>query len=113
MIVGEAGIGKSRIVHEFLTGKDLEEFRVLKAEASPFEVNTTYYPIKGMIYSWLNTEAGNKKVGAQLESALQELNPALLSLLPVLSALLGEPVTDPQWIKFLKMESYHIRLMIL
>lgn len=97
VILGEAGIGKSRLVHEFLASDNLEGLTLVKSEASPFEINTAYYPIKGVIHSWLGTEPGNRDIPVRLEAALRTLDLRLLPTLPVLAALVDTPIEGSYW----------------
>jgi class 3 adenylate cyclase/ABC-type nitrate/sulfonate/bicarbonate transport system ATPase subunit/tetratricopeptide (TPR) repeat protein len=96
-IVGEAGIGKSRLVHEFLASPHLAAFQVVKAEASPFDVNTAYYPVKHAIYHWLGTQPGDPELPRRLHAALGELDAGLESVAPALAVLLDAPLADSTW----------------
>jgi class 3 adenylate cyclase/tetratricopeptide (TPR) repeat protein/ABC-type nitrate/sulfonate/bicarbonate transport system ATPase subunit len=96
-ILGEAGVGKSRLVHEFLASPDLAGFQVIKAEASPFDVNTAYYPVKHALCNWLGTEPGDPRLARNLHEALAELDDDLEAAAPALGALLDAPATDDAW----------------
>ncbi|MGB7859352.1 MAG: adenylate/guanylate cyclase domain-containing protein, partial [Acidimicrobiia bacterium] len=94
---GEAGVGKSRLVHEFLETLDEEEVSVLQADASPFETNTAYYPIKTLISGWIAELASDGTDYTALESALRAIDEALVDSAPAISALIGIENHDPGW----------------
>jgi len=98
-ILGEAGVGKSRLVHEFLRSGAVDGFRVIKSGASPFDSNTSYYPIKHAIHGWLGTEPGAASIAPTLRAALRDLDPELEQTAAALAALLDSPVADPQWVE--------------
>lgn len=95
MIVGEAGIGKSRLVHEFLSGVSPENFTILRAEASALEINTAYHAVRGLVYSWLGSPGSGES--HQVCAALCESDPVMKPLLAPLCELLNVPVEDESW----------------
>jgi class 3 adenylate cyclase/tetratricopeptide (TPR) repeat protein len=68
-ILGEPGIGKSRLVEEFVAGLP-EEARVLTGRASEFEEDVTFAPIADMIRREVGAERGTPP--AELRSRLEE-----------------------------------------
>jgi tetratricopeptide (TPR) repeat protein len=87
-LVGGAGVGKSRLLHEFLETVSAEVFTVLKAEGSPFEANTAYHPIKTLVNNWI------EETGGSLTGALEAIDPSLLATRPAFISLLDRPVDD-------------------
>jgi class 3 adenylate cyclase/ABC-type nitrate/sulfonate/bicarbonate transport system ATPase subunit len=96
-ILGGAGVGKSRLVHELINSSELSDFLLVKAEASPFDSNTAYYPIKQALYDWLAAEPGDAELPRRLKGALAGLGPELESAAPALAELLDVPSPDPTW----------------
>jgi predicted ATPase len=43
-VIGDAGIGKSRLLHEFTTGLDATEITLLQGKCQTFAQSTPYYP---------------------------------------------------------------------
>ena len=56
-LLGEPGIGKSRVVEEFLTGLP-EGVRVLAGRSSAFEEEVTFWPLAQMVYREIGAERG-------------------------------------------------------
>jgi class 3 adenylate cyclase/tetratricopeptide (TPR) repeat protein len=56
-LLGEPGIGKSRVVEEFLTRLP-EDTQVLAGSSSPFEEEVTFWPLAQMLYRQIGEERG-------------------------------------------------------
>ena len=97
-IVGEAGVGKSRLVYEFVHSHRTQGWLVLESASVSYGKATPYFPVLDLLRRYCHLEDGDDartiraKVTGQvltLDAALQEAIPALLSLLDVL------PEDDP------------------
>src|SRR6266478_3846415 len=99
VLVGEPGVGKSRLVREFTIVHLPAEWRVLEAFATSFDTSAAYLPMISLlrgnfdIQEWDDARAIRDKVTA----ALLNLDPSLLGTLPALLTLLDLPVEDPAW----------------
>jgi class 3 adenylate cyclase/tetratricopeptide (TPR) repeat protein len=111
-MVGEAGVGKSRLVYEFVHSHRLTGWRVLESASVSYGKATPYFPVLDLLKRYVHVEESDDlrtiraKVTGQvltLDEALQEIIPALLSLLDVL------PDESP----FLKLEPPQRRQRIL
>ncbi len=51
-VVGDPGVGKSRIVHEFLGIAELRSWTVLRASAAAYRKNTAYLVIGSLLRAW-------------------------------------------------------------
>jgi len=96
LIIGEAGIGKSRVLqrfHEQITGKP---HTWVEAAASPFHQNTPFYPVAELLRQFLCGNWGKpaEEQLAQLEPhlALAGLQPA--ETIPLIAPLLNLRLTD-------------------
>lgn len=98
-IVGEAGMGKSRLVHEFVHSRLLEGCTVLETGASSLETSATYLAIAQLVRAWFGIEEGDAQAEAlaKLHRGIENLDRALAPCLPALAALLDLPPADPQW----------------
>ncbi|HTG47905.1 MAG TPA: AAA family ATPase [Actinomycetota bacterium] len=56
-LLGEPGIGKSRVVEEFLSGLPATT-KVLSGRSSPFEEEVTFWPLAQMVYRELGEQRG-------------------------------------------------------
>jgi class 3 adenylate cyclase/tetratricopeptide (TPR) repeat protein len=93
--VGEAGVGKSRLVYEFLHSHHPRAWRVLESASVSYGRATPYFPIIDLLKRYTHVEEHDDprtiraKVTGQvltLDEALQETIPALLALLDALPA---------------------------
>jgi predicted ATPase len=91
--VGEAGVGKSRLVYEFVQSHRTQKWRVLESASVSYGKATPYFPVIDMLKRYVHVENGDNprtiraKVTGQiltLDETLQETVPALLSLLDAL-----------------------------
>src|SRR2546421_5288154 len=103
-MVGEAGVGKSRLVYEFVHSHRLTGWRVLESASASYGKATPYFPVIDLLKRYFHVEESDDlrtiraKVTGQvltLDQALQDTVPALLSLLDAL------PEDSP----FLKLDS--------
>jgi hypothetical protein len=94
-VLGEAGVGKSRLVYEFVQSHRLQGWLVLESASVSYGKATPYFPVIDLLKRYAHVEEGDDartvqaKVTGQvltLDDALQETIPALLALLEVLPA---------------------------
>ena len=93
-VVGEAGVGKSRLVYEFVHSHRTQGRRVLESTSVSYGKATPYCPVIDLLRRYTHVEERDDvrtiraKVTGQvltLDAALQETIPALLVLLDALS----------------------------
>jgi class 3 adenylate cyclase/tetratricopeptide (TPR) repeat protein len=97
-LVGEAGVGKSRLVWEF-TQALRGDWRVLEAAGVSYGRTASYLPVIDLLRRSFGLDARDEpaKVRDRVASALAALDPALAPALPALLALLDVPVEDDGW----------------
>jgi predicted ATPase/class 3 adenylate cyclase len=92
-MVGEAGVGKSRLVYECVHAHHLQGWRVLESTSVSYGQATPYFPVLELLRRYYHVEEPDDartvraKVTGQvltLDETLQETLPALLALLDVL-----------------------------
>jgi class 3 adenylate cyclase/tetratricopeptide (TPR) repeat protein len=94
-LVGTAGIGKSRLAHEFVAGLRQQDWQLLEAEGSPLEQTVPYALLKKLLQSAL--QAGQLAPEA-LGASRTDPVPAYADLWPAaLCSVLDRPVDDPRW----------------
>jgi class 3 adenylate cyclase/tetratricopeptide (TPR) repeat protein len=93
--MGEAGVGKSRLVYEFLHSAQTQGWLVLVSASVSYGKATPYFPVIELLKRYVHVEDGDEprtvraKVTGHLltlDEALQETIPALLALLDALPA---------------------------
>jgi tetratricopeptide (TPR) repeat protein len=91
--VGEAGVGKSRLVYEFIHSHRTQGWLVLESASVSYGKATPYFPVIDLLKRYVHVEEGDEtrtiraKVTGQiltLDESLQETIPSLLSLLDAL-----------------------------
>jgi class 3 adenylate cyclase/tetratricopeptide (TPR) repeat protein len=92
-LVGEAGVGKSRLVYEIIHSHRTQGWRVLESASVSYGKATPYFPVIELLKRYAHVEQHDDtrtvraKVTGQvltLDTALQDTIPALLSLLDAL-----------------------------
>src|SRR6266700_4370884 len=92
-LVGEAGVGKSRLVYEVIHAHQTQGWRVLESASVSYGKATPYFPVIELLKRYVHVEDADEprtvraKVTGQvltLDETLQETVPALLWLLDVL-----------------------------
>lgn len=99
VVSGAPGVGKSRLVREFLAAHVDLRWTVLTARATPQGRNTPYFPIVRMLRAWMGIELRDfqSDIAARVRAHLELLDPGLVPLLPAVHALLDLPVQDASW----------------
>jgi len=98
-IVGEAGVGKSRIVWEFTRSHRTHGWLVLESGSVSYGRATPHLPVIGLLKAYLRIEERDdqreirERVAGKLLTLDRTLEPALTPLL----ALLDVPVDDAAW----------------
>jgi class 3 adenylate cyclase len=91
--VGEAGVGKSRLMYEFVHSHRTQGWLVLESASVSYGKATPYFPVSDLLKRYTHVEDGDDartiraKVTGQiltLDETLQETIPAVLSLLDAL-----------------------------
>ncbi len=93
-LVGTAGVGKSRVAHEFAETLRQADWQVLEAECNPLEQTVPFSLLKKLVQS--ASAMGNPYPVRTME--LAEDASVHSDLWPAgLCAVLDQPVTDPRW----------------
>jgi class 3 adenylate cyclase len=92
-LVGEAGVGKSRLVYEFAHSHHTQGWRVLESPSVSYGKATPYFPVIELLkrYCHLEDHDDHRTIRAKvtgqvltLDESLQDTTPALLALLDAL-----------------------------
>jgi class 3 adenylate cyclase/tetratricopeptide (TPR) repeat protein len=100
-IVGEPGVGKSRLVWEFNHSQLSQGWRVLEAPSVSYGKATTYYPVIELLrrYFQIEPQDDDRRLREKVTGKLFALDRALEPALPALLSLLDVPADDAEWEK--------------
>ena len=98
-LVGEPGVGKSRLVHEVTQAPDAAGWLVLQSGAVSYGTATTYLPVIDLLKAYGRIEPSDdaRTAHEKLAGRLLALDRGLAAILPPLLALLDLPTHDPGW----------------
>ena len=98
-IVGEPGVGKSRLVWEITHSHRVDGWLVLQAGSVSYGKATSYLPVIDLLkrYCAIEDRDGPRAMREKLTGKLVTLDRAQEGSLPALLALLDVPTEDPQW----------------
>jgi class 3 adenylate cyclase/tetratricopeptide (TPR) repeat protein len=97
-LVGEPGVGKSRLIHEFIHSPHAKAWRILEARAASYGAATSYLPITEFLngYFQLSKSDDPLAIREKVTSKLLSLDETLLSALPALLIILDPQPDDLQ-----------------
>ena len=98
-VVGEAGVGKSRLFHEFTRSHRVHGWRVLESESVSYDKTTASLPVIELLKAYFEVDAGqdSRKIRENITAKLLSLDRQLEPSLPALLSLLDVPVEDAAW----------------
>lgn len=91
LLMGDAGIGKSRLAHEFVQDLRAGGWRLIDAECSPNLQGAPYSALRRLLLSILDAAAQDPN---RVDDPRSELSVVLQR---AVDAVLDVPVSDPQW----------------
>jgi class 3 adenylate cyclase len=98
-IVGEAGVGKSRLTYEFTRSHRVQDWLILESSSVSYGKATSYLPVIDLLkgYFKIGDRDDHREMRAKVLGRVLGLDRALESLLSPLLALLDVPVEDAAW----------------
>ena len=98
-VVGEAGIGKSRLFYEFTHSHRMRDWLVLESSSDSYGKATPYLPIIDLLKAYLQIEAREdlRRIREKVTGKLLALDRALEPALPAVLSLLNYVVEDSAW----------------
>jgi class 3 adenylate cyclase/tetratricopeptide (TPR) repeat protein len=98
-IVGEAGVGKSRLVYEFTHSHRLQGWLVLESASVSYGKAMSYVPLIDLLKGYFKIQNRDdlREIREKVTGKLLTLDESLKAALPALLALLGAPVDDVAW----------------
>jgi tetratricopeptide (TPR) repeat protein len=98
-VMGEPGVGKTRLVYEFLCTPWTQGWLLLESQATSYSQAIPYHPVRELLtaYFQLGTRDDAGQIRAHVADKLRTLDPALEPTLPAVLALLDVPGDDRMW----------------
>src|SRR5712691_7705644 len=98
-VIGEPGVGKSRLVYEFIRSHHTHDWLVLESSSVSYGKATAYLPVRDLLkdYFQIDDRDDGRKVREKLTGKLLTLDAALGPTLPAFLTLLDVPVENRQW----------------
>jgi tetratricopeptide (TPR) repeat protein len=100
-LVGEAGVGKSRLVYEFTHSHHTQGWRVLESASASYGKATPYFPVIDLLrrYSHVDDSDNVRTIRAKITGQVLTLDAALQETVPALLALLDAVPDDSPFLK--------------
>src|SRR5206468_11939884 len=98
-LVGEAGVGKSRLLWEFLHSDRTQGCRLLEGQSASYAKGVSYAPIIDLFRKYFEVQEreDQREIRARVSSHLITRDRSLAPFVPAFLALLDVPVDDPDW----------------
>jgi tetratricopeptide (TPR) repeat protein len=89
-VVGEAGVGKSRLIYEFVHSHHTQGWSVLESASVSYGKATPYFPVLDLLkrYCHIDDHDDTRTIRAKLTGQILTLDAALQDVIPALLALL-------------------------
>jgi class 3 adenylate cyclase/tetratricopeptide (TPR) repeat protein len=98
-VVGDPGVGKSRLYWEFTHSSRMRGWLIVESSSVSYGKATPYLPIIDLLRAYFQVEPRDdpRKIREKVTGKVLSLDRALEPSLPALLSLLDVPVEDPEW----------------
>ncbi|MBU2647497.1 AAA family ATPase, partial [bacterium] len=99
-LLGDAGVGKSRLLIEFRNRLPLGEFRYLEGQCFQFGGNIIYLPVLAIVKSFFEIDDDDAEtvLKSKLAEKVESLGEAFTDVIPPLQHLLSVSIDDPEFV---------------
>jgi class 3 adenylate cyclase/tetratricopeptide (TPR) repeat protein len=98
-VVGEPGVGKSRLFWEFTHSHRLHDWLALESSSASYGKATAYLPLIDLLraYFQVQSQDDTRTIRERVTGKLLTLDPTLGRSIPAVLSLLDVPVDEPAW----------------
>ncbi|MEW6690953.1 MAG: adenylate/guanylate cyclase domain-containing protein, partial [Pseudomonadota bacterium] len=98
-VIGEPGVGKSRLYWEFTHSHRTQGWMIVESGSVSYGKASAYLPVIDLLWSYFQIEASDdaRRIREKVTGKLLSLDRALEPSLPALLGLLDVPAEDPGW----------------
>jgi class 3 adenylate cyclase/tetratricopeptide (TPR) repeat protein len=98
-VIGDPGVGKTRLFHEFTHASRTQGWLLLESSSTSYGKATPYLPVIDLLKAYFQIEDRDdgRRMREKLTGRLLTLDPTLGPTLPAFLALLEVPVEDVHW----------------
>jgi class 3 adenylate cyclase/tetratricopeptide (TPR) repeat protein len=98
-IVGEAGVGKSRLLWEIAHSQRAQGWRIIESASISYRKATSYFPVIELLKRYFQIEIGDgpRRIREKVTGMVLALDRSLEPSLSALLSLLDVPADDPLW----------------
>src|SRR5262245_54484239 len=98
-VIGEPGVGKTRLFYELTHSQQTHGWLVLESSAVSYGQATPYLPIRELLRAYFQIDGRDeaRTIRVKVTDKLVTLDPTLGPTLPAFLMLLDVPVEDPKW----------------
>jgi tetratricopeptide (TPR) repeat protein len=98
-VIGEPGVGKTRLFYEFTQAPRTQGWLILDSHSVSYGKATPYLPVRDLlkVYFEIDDRDGARKIREKVTGKLLTLDPTLGAAVPALLTLLDVPVDDLSW----------------
>ena len=90
-VIGEAGSGKSRLLHEFRRRAEGTDSQLVVGRCDAYGSTSPYLPFVQVLRELLGITAGRELTDVEVDTAVRAIDDSLVEFLPLLCALLSVP----------------------
>jgi predicted ATPase len=98
-VIGDPGMGKSRLCDEFVRGALAQPWLILQTQGTAYGQATPYLPVLDLLKSYFHIDDREDRatIRDKVSTHLHGLDDTLTPTTPAFLTLLEVPVEDPQW----------------
>ena len=98
-VIGEPGVGKSRLVYELLRSTTPTDWTILEGGGVPHGTGTPYLPLVGLLRAYFCIGSGDaiEQIREKVADTVSRLDRTLETALPALLDLVDAPTSDDAW----------------